>query len=139
MLDDRMQTESAKDSNPPIWNSVTNAFAWNLYLDHKAETDGVSKYAAPSRETDYTGLPPAYSLIGSIDLFVDETKEYFANLEKAGVPATLDIYDGCFHGFEQTFRKTQVGTKAAAKYMEALKYAIQNYFAEQPDSGIRTD
>lgn len=132
MLDDRMQTPSAKDSNPPIWSSVTNAFAWNLYLDQKAGTDGISKYAAPARETDYTGLPPAYSLIGSVDLFVDETKEYFANLKKAGVPAKLDIYDGCFHGFEQTFRKTRVGTTAAKAYLEALKYAVEHYFAEQP-------
>ena len=60
--------------------------AWRLYLDGDYGTDRVSKYAAPARETDFSGLPPTLTFIGSIDPFLAETQSYVDSLRAAGVP-----------------------------------------------------
>lgn len=57
MLDDR-PTETSKNNDAPVWNTKSNIAAWELYLGGDYGTDRVSKYAAPARETDFSGLPP---------------------------------------------------------------------------------
>lgn len=75
MLDDR-PTETSKNNDAPVWNTKSNIAAWELYLGSDYGTDRVSKYAAPARETDFSGLPPTLTFIGSIDPFLAETKSY---------------------------------------------------------------
>ena len=99
MLDDTMQTASMKDNDAPVWCEESNQSAWALYLGEPAGTNAVEKYAAPFRETDYRNLPPAYTLVGSVDPFCDETLTYFQRLEAAGVSAECDVYEGCPHAF----------------------------------------
>ena len=99
MLDDTMQTASMKDNDAPVWCEESNQSAWALYLGELVGTNAVEKYAAPFRETDYRNLPPAYTLVGSVDPFCDETLTYFQRLEAAGVSAECDVYEGCPHAF----------------------------------------
>lgn len=133
MLDDRMTTPSAQNNNAPVWNSAANEIGWQLYLGELFGTDAVPSYAAPARELDFSKLPPAYSLVGSIEPFCDETKEYFAQLNSAGVEATLDVYPGCFHAFDMMCAKTQVAQEATAACLKAFLYAASHYYAPQPE------
>jgi acetyl esterase/lipase len=99
MMDDRMTTHSMRDNDAPLWSARHNRVAWDLYLGGLSG-DEVPKYAAPARETDYTGLPPTTTFVGALDPFRDETTQYVEQLRAAGVPVEFRIFDGCYHGFE---------------------------------------
>ena len=132
MLDDRMRTPSAQDNDAPVWDSVSNQIAWKMYLGSMHGTESVPVYAAPARETDFSGLPSAYTFVGDIEPFFDETKEYIERLQAAGVSAQLDSYPGCFHGFNVAFPKAPVAVEARLRYLKAFKAATEHCFAKQP-------
>ena len=132
MIDDRMNTESARNNYAPVWNSELNYKGWKYYLGDKFGTDKVPKYAAPSRETDYRNLPPTCTFVGSIEPFRDETIAYIENLKKAGVETYFKVYDKCFHGFDQVSEDATVSKEARKFLLDTFKYAVENYFAEQP-------
>ena len=85
-----------------MWNTRTNRFAWKYYL---RDLDGVTppSYAAPARETNYAGLPPAYTYVGTEEPFYCETLEYVANLKRAGVEASVDVHPHWFHAYDMLF------------------------------------
>jgi len=132
MLDDRMNTDSARDSEAPVWNSRSNDAAWRLYLADLFGTDQVPKYAAPAREQDYSRLPATYTFVGGIEPFRDETRAYVENLRKAGVPVEFTEYEGCFHAFPRMCPKADVSRRAILQLVEAFKHACANRFAPQP-------
>ena len=125
MLDDRMVTNSSRDNNAPMWNSHSNQIAWELYLGDLYGSDNVPAWAAPARLTDFSNLPPAYSYVGSIEPFYDETRIYFDNLKTAGVSATLDVYEGGFHGFDTVGEKKRLGKICRARLYAAFRQALQ--------------
>lgn len=129
MIDDRMITPSSQNNDAPVWNTKSNEIAWKLYLGDSYGTDSVSKYAAPARETDYSGLPPALTYIGDIEPFYDETVIYVENLRNAGVKVDFKVFEGCFHGFD-LLSFTTPSKQARAFLREGFIYAAQNYFAE---------
>ena len=51
---DNLDTESSADNYGKVWNTKKNHLAWKLYLRKEAKSI-VSPYAAPARETNYTG------------------------------------------------------------------------------------
>jgi acetyl esterase/lipase len=132
MLDDRMNTESAKDNDAPVWNSKSNYNAWKLYLGGLFETGNVPFYAAPARATDFTNLPPTLSFVGDIEPFRDETIIYMNKLRESGVQTYFEIYEGCFHAFDFIGSNTSIARKAIAFLMENYNYAVGHYFARQP-------
>lgn len=129
MLDDRMITESSQNNDAPIWNTKSNEIAWKLYLGEDYQTDKVSSYAAPARETDYSDLPPTLTYVGTIDPFRDETQIYVDNLNKADVAVQFKLFEGCFHGFDLLFY-TDVAKEARQFLLDGFMYATENYFAE---------
>jgi acetyl esterase/lipase len=134
MLDDR-PTESSTGNDAPVWDSVSNTASWKLYLGDRYNSDTVPVYAAPGRTADFTGLPPACAFVGSIEPFCDETVTFMDNLKKSGAPVHFTVFDGCFHAFDQMCRKTAIAGQAAEFLMDTFKYAVQNYYAEQPKGG----
>ena len=131
MIDDRNNTDSAKDNDAPLWDSVTNEVGWKIYLGDLWGTDKVPAYAAPARATDYSGLPPTYTYVGSVEPFHDETVTYVENLKAAGVPAEIDVYDGAWHGFTLV-KKADLSKTANQRHIEWFKKAVSEYFAPQP-------
>lgn len=132
MIDDRMNLPSAVGNDAPVWSSRANEVAWRLYLGELFGTDRVPKYAAPSRETDFAGLPPTFTFVGGLEPFRDETRTYVANLRQAGVPVELHEYPGCYHAFEQMCPEAAVSRQAVAAMTEAFRKAVEGCFAEQP-------
>lgn len=112
MIDDRMITPSSQDNDAPVWDTASNTQAWKLYLGELYGTDNVPPYAAPARLKDFHGLPPAFTFVGSIDPFRDETVTYMENLKAAGVPAEYKVFDGCFHAFDQMASKSSPAREA---------------------------
>lgn len=132
MLDDRMDTESARDNNAPAWNSKSSEAAWRLYLDKRFGTNDVPAYAAPARAADLGGLPPACFYVGSLEPFRDEAKTYAERLQKSGVRVRFRVFDGCFHAFDMLCGRTAVAREATAFLLDAFRHASAHCFAEQP-------
>lgn len=63
------------------------------------EADWSDTRAAPIKETDLSGLPPAYVITAGFDPLRDEGKLYADAMADAGVPVHYRCYDDMVHGF----------------------------------------
>ncbi len=132
MIDDRGETESGRDNDAPVWDSVTNRSAWRLYLGDLYGAADVPAYAAPARATDHAGLPPTMTFVGSLDPFRDETVHYVENLRAAGVPVEFREFAGAYHGFDVLVPKASASRAAAAFRDQWFGHAVRTHFAPQP-------
>lgn len=129
MLDDR-DTPSSRDNHAPVWNTRRNHKAWRQYLRDLPAGEPVPPYAAPARQTDYHGLPPAYTFVGDIEPFYDETLTFIDRLNKAGVPARVDVYHapgpGCFHSFDMLTPWRTVSRQAIRVFEARFREAVDS-------------
>ncbi len=132
MLDDRCATESARDNDGPVWDTVTNRSAWKVYLGDLYGTGDVPPYAAPARATDLGGLPPAFTYVGSVEAFRDEVVAYVEGLRAAGVPVTFEVVPGCYHGFDVVAPGAPVSRRMLDAQSAWLRMAVETWFAPQP-------
>ena len=127
MIDDRNATPASHTiTDPRVWNRESNGLGWKAYLGRDGGGADVSPYAAASRATDLTNLPPAYIPVGALDLFVDENIEYAQRLIQAGVPTELHVYPGAFHGFDLFAPHAAVSKQFKADRDNALKRALHD-------------
>ena len=129
MLNDRMDTASMIGNTGMLWDEKRNRAAWQLYLGDLYSTEQVPPYAAPARETDFSGLPPAYTFVGTLDPFLDETLAYAEALRACGIEAKCDIYEQAFHGFDVI--PSKISTRARAKLLSEYQHAAAHCFAPQ--------
>jgi acetyl esterase/lipase len=130
MIDDR-QTASSRNNFTPVWNTTMNDAAWDLYLRDLRGGD-VPAYAAPARATDLTGLPPTLTFVGDIEAFHDEVVDWCQRLRAAGVPVSLEIYPGAFHGFDVIAKSAPISRRATAFLMDGFRDHLARYRAPQP-------
>jgi triacylglycerol lipase len=101
MIDDR--TGSTADPHPHcgafMWTAASNRFGWEALLGMKPGGPATPYGAAPAHVEDLSGLPPAFILVGALDLFLEESLEYARRLTRAGVSTELHAIPGAFHGF----------------------------------------
>jgi acetyl esterase/lipase len=100
MLDDRQITPSSQLGGLAVWSREANEFGWRSYLGDLYGKPDISPHAAPARETDLSGLPPAFVSVGTCDGFRDEDVDYATRLNQAGVPTELHVYPGACHGYQ---------------------------------------
>ena len=62
-------------------------------------TDRTSPKVSPLRAKDFTGLPPAYVMLGGYDPLHDEGLAYAEKLQAAGVKVTIADYADMVHCF----------------------------------------
>ena len=129
MLDHR-DTPSSEKNYSPVWNTPLNHLGWRLYLRGTPD-DALTPYAVPALQTDYTGLPPAYTFVGDGEPFYCETLQYIENLQNAGVEAEVDVYHYNLHAVDMLAPWQQVSKTAAENFYAHFAYAQQHYFAEQ--------
>ncbi|CAM1509919.1 Fc.00g002540.m01.CDS01 [Cosmosporella sp. VM-42] len=119
MLDDRMETNSSHQFiREGSWSRGSNETAWNAYLGSSVGKPSISAYAAPSRATDVSNLPPAFICAGSAEIFRDESVAYAQKLWAAGVQCELHVWPGGWHCFdmmvpENPVSKVSIETRAA--------------------------
>jgi acetyl esterase/lipase len=125
MIDDRNITPSSHEfTDERFWNRSKNEFGWEAYLGELYGSGKVPYWAAPARADDLSGLPPAYTCVGELDLFRDETVDYCTRLMQAGVAVELHIYPGCYHGFDMSL-DTEIGRRAENEIVQALGRALK--------------
>jgi acetyl esterase/lipase len=122
MLDDRsaLRTDVAH-SELLTWTQRNNRFGWESYLGRSCGSEDLPPYAVPARRTDFTGLPPAWIGVGTLDLFHDEDVAYVRRLEDAGVACHLVTVAGAFHGFDQFNRGLSVVQGFRQSQIDALR------------------
>jgi acetyl esterase/lipase len=128
MLDDRQNSESAKDNNAPNWDSKSNSMGWSKYLSKVIKQGAeIPAYAAPARAQNYSKLPPTITFVGDVEPFRDETIEYVENLKKAGIPVTFKLFNGCFHAFEILFPKLEISKEAWSFLLTTYSKYVDDY------------
>jgi acetyl esterase/lipase len=126
MLDDR--TGSSRPIPPHIgefvWTAQSNVFGWTSLLGVPAGSPKVPAGAVPARVENLSGLPPAFIVVGAIDLFVDEDIEYARRLIAVGVPAELHVVPGAYHGYDLLAPKAAVTARFTECWTTALRRAL---------------
>ena len=117
-LDDNLPDPPNPFTGEFIWRAQDSTYCRAAYL-----AGNTSPYASAARASDVSGLPPAYIMVGALDLFVDECLAYAARLIRAGVPVELIVYPGCFHGFGMA-KDAAITQRARRDSIEALKQAF---------------
>jgi acetyl esterase/lipase len=118
-LDDRLPNPPNPFTGEFVWRTENSIFCRAAYLADNA----TSPYGSAMRADDLSGLPPAYIMVGALDLFVDECLAYTARLIRAGVAAELIVYAGCFHGF-RIAKDAPVTLRANQDSLNALRRAF---------------
>jgi len=126
---DNEDTDSSRDNRSFPWNTRRNHKAWKMYLRGLKGQD-IPAYAAPARQTDYSGLPPAYTFVGNREPFYCETLAYVERIKEAGVTAHADVYPTSFHAFDMLTPFRRMSKTAIAEFEEQYLYAAEHYFAE---------
>ncbi len=125
MLDDRNITPASHYvRHPKVWNREANIAGWSALLGMPAGSDDVSPYASPARAEDLSGLPPAFIIVGELDLFVDEDIDYATRLIQAGVATELHVFPGAFHGSDIMVPTSDASQRWAKVRSEALRQAL---------------
>lgn len=130
MIDDRNNTPSSHEiTDARVWNGANNRAAWAMYLGggksgEHLDSEETSYYAAASRAKDLTGLPPAYTCVGQLDPFRDETLQYVARLAQAGVDVEFHLYPGGYHAYEHVAPDAGISRRTKEEYVAALKRGL---------------
>ena len=125
---DNLDTSSSRDNHGKVWNTRRNHLGWRLYLRGRAGQQ-VSPYAAAARQTDWQGLPPAYTFVGDGEPFYAETLTYIQHLQEAGIEAHADVWHSDMHAFDMLRPDLPESRKAIWKFENAFAYAAAHYFA----------
>lgn len=145
MLDDRtVLRKDIDDSKNVTWTHESNRFGWESYLQMPCGAEHVPEYAVPARRKDFSGLPPAWIGVGTLDIFHDESLAYAQKLVAAGVHCETCVVPGAFHGFDvlnpalpvvQNFRQSQIAALRQYLRVEAAASAAPSSPADcrRPD------
>jgi acetyl esterase/lipase len=125
MLDDRTVLKTVDGRFHRLWNQKSNAYGWRCYLGRAPGSPDVTDHAAPARRASFAGLPPAWIGVGTLDLFHDEDLAYAERLRAAGVPTTVEVVAGAFHGFDMVMAKRPVSERFFAAQVAAIASALR--------------
>ena len=119
-LDDRQETWSARTFTDTPWmNRDKVSHSWQHYLGGASATP----YAAPSRATDLSGLPPTYIATAEFCPNRDEGLDYAMRLLRSGVPVEAHQWSGTFHG-SQAILSAEVSQRQLAEVAAVLRRAM---------------
>ena len=126
MLDDRV-TNTSSHNDSPVWGTAENRSAWRIYLQDNVMNQNVPVYAAPARETDFSGLPPVISAVGTADPFYAEDISFSNHIRCAGAEVRLFVAKGAYHAFDMMAPYAKVSKKAVAFLLDSCREYIDKF------------
>lgn len=126
MLDNTNTTVASRQYDGiGTWQREANLFAWRCVLgDELAFSPEAPAYAAPSRATDLSGLPPAFIEVGAAEMFRDEDVEYATRIWATGGQAELHVWQGGCHGFDMYAPEAEITRAALATRSSWLRRVL---------------
>ncbi|WP_205875886.1 alpha/beta hydrolase [Mycobacterium camsae] len=121
VLDDRPTASRREFRTTPAFDGEGADLMWRHYLAGQQP----SRYAAPARREDLSGLPPALITCAEIDPFRDEAVEYAQRLRSAGVPTEVHVFSGACHGFDSLLPEWSASQRLFALQGAALCTAFR--------------
>lgn len=116
----------------PSHHQINDSRVWCKSLNDAARkyypgdvSGDISAYVSPVLAEDLSGLPPAYVLTGTLDIFRDEAITYAHRLMQSGVPVELHVMPGIVHACELLFPNANVCAEIVDEYTSALKEAMK--------------
>ncbi len=107
-----------------IWTRASNNYCWSAFLGGVAP-DARDTWRASLRISSV--LPPAFLVVGELDLFVHDNLAYAGRLlHRGGCPVEAHLYPGAIHGFDRA-----VDAAVSVRYTRELVAFIQ------PAPGLR--
>lgn len=120
VIDDRLQTASMRTyTDSAVFDRREAELMWQRYLG--PQHGSPPRYAAPGREADLRGLPPAYVLTAAEDPLRDEGVDYAVRLLAAGNTLELHHVAETFHSFDSIVPTAGVSQRVYADYVAALR------------------
>jgi acetyl esterase/lipase len=122
MLDDRTAARRELDAiNHILWNNTSSRLGWSSYLPCEPGSPDVPEYAVASRREKLGGLPPCWIGVGSLDLFLEEDRDYARRLNEAGVRCDFVETEAACHGFIAVAPKALISRDSIRSQMEFLR------------------
>lgn len=107
------------------WQRNLNLLAWSCVLgEHLAYSADAPAYAAPSRASDLSGLPPAFIEVGAAEMFRDEDVDYATRIWSTGGQAELHVWGGGCHGFDMYMPQAEISRAALATRSSWLRRVL---------------
>jgi acetyl esterase len=97
---------------------------WNNAQLLPQDADPASPQISPLRAKDFTGLPPAYIMLGGYDPLHDEGLAYAEKLRQAGIKVTVADYDDMVHCFIYLQTVLPQAHEAVAAAAKAVRDAL---------------
>lgn len=124
VLDDRLETPSMRTfTDTPVWSRGSAELSWRYYLG--PDPEHVPHYAAPSRATDLSKLPPTYIATAEFDPLRDEGIIYALRLLQAGVSVEVHNFPGTFHGSD-VIAGAELSQRQLAENHRALRRGLRS-------------
>jgi acetyl esterase/lipase len=131
MIEDRNTSPASYEiTDLGVWDRKANLESWGWYLGQEVSSSiepafkNVSAYAAPSRATDLTGLPPIFTDIGDLDLFRDDVVDFAQRLKEDGNKVEFHLVKGMFHAGELFNPEAQISKKMWDRRLDAIRKAF---------------
>lgn len=121
---DCLPTETSADNDAPNWDTTANTIAWKMYLGTEP-SEKIEKYASPSRETDWSNLPPTIAFAGTLEPFYSEIKTYVESLRNAGGKIVFREFENAFHGFDIAAPFASISKEATAFVIDNIKNLME--------------
>lgn len=129
MLDYRTGSKQSIYNNPFagefVWLPKFNQTGWQMLRGEQDISAEEMPYYSAAMATDLSGLPQTFIVVGSLDLFVNESIDYAQRLLNSGVPTDLLVLNGVAHGIEIISPQSP----QAKLYIDARTKAIAIMFA----------
>ncbi|MBR7159615.1 MAG: alpha/beta hydrolase [Clostridia bacterium] len=122
MIDCR-ETETSRDNHAPVWDTLSNNRAWDIYL-RDVDRNSPPIYASPSLAESYEGMPPCVTLVGEHDPFLAETRRYVERLKSEGIDTYYREYEGCYHAFDVIARNSPSARESGEFLVESVQDMI---------------
>jgi acetyl esterase/lipase len=121
MLDDRTALQRDLDGvGHLVWTNRANRYGWSSYLGGVFAGQDTPPYAVAARRESLSGLPPAWIGVGTLDLFLDECRQYAQRLLQDGTACTLLEVPGAPHGFASLAPEASVTERFVAAQVDFL-------------------
>lgn len=125
MLDDRTTARRDVDEEAlRVWSTGSNLYGWRSYLGVPPAGPSAPDGAVPARAATLAGLPSTWIGVGTADLFHDECVAFATRLRESGVPCTLELARGAYHGFDVVSPRAAVSRRFEASWKAALRDAL---------------